>query len=486
MSCNPSTVNSSVLPSDLFYTLSSLLPGLLVNAVIKQITSTGLIVNYLGSFEGVVNVRHLTNHEFSLEKFTINKKLRAKLLWVDVLNKRTGLSLQRELVTGVGYQFKGMELGNIFHSAKIVYVESRNGVMLSLPNGAFGFSHLQLMYDEKSDRVLKQHCLGSCHSCRVIQFNLLDGLAIVSLQNSVLEQPFMVISDVKPGSIVEGEISKVTAKGFYLQLSKHIDGFCPVHEIDSKFSRKKFVKGATVKCRVILVDVSNNFILLSSKKGLTKSELPFLTDFDTVNPGDVYDGEIAAVKDTGLLVRFCSKICGFVPLNELCSTSTQVIMDPKASFKVGEVVRCRVLEVDAENQKLKLSLRKEAGSVDISAEDEVKPGDILDLEVTGVANNGISLRNQSTGELVFLPLESLSDYPSHSKQLLSIYGHLLSSAVENGKPYFLKRVLILNGRSSTAPAMATLKKLLVQAVNDDIYPASFSEQKVLMLHIIYH
>jgi rRNA biogenesis protein RRP5 len=437
-----------------------------------------MIVYYLRGFEGVVNIHHLPlKHPLSLEKFT-KKKIQGRVLWVDMLNKRSGLTLHTELVQNVGHQFTGMKIGTIFHDAEIILVEPHKGVVLSLPGGGRGFSPLRLMYDTKTDKVTKIHSLGSHHSCRVVQFNYIDGAAIVSLQDSILEESLMTVDDVVTGSLVEGVVSKMIAKGANIRLGKHVFGFCPLDESHSKVTRRKFVEGQTVKCRVMFVDVPNQFVMLSCRRGLISSQLPPLLDIASAVVGQYYDGQIISVADGGIVVQFYNKITGFIPPMELCSSSAQVVLDPKSAFKFGQVITCRVVQIG--ERRLKLSLRA-VGEATPTDTPKVSPGEILDLEVTGIMSGGLSLVYPTTKELIYLPTDALSDYPHHCHELLSFHSSQLSEATSRGSPYMLHGVLMLTRGSSLSPAVGTLKKLLIQAATDGSYPKSFVEEKVGMI-----
>jgi rRNA biogenesis protein RRP5 len=475
----PDQSNISFLPSDSsLFTLFSIIPGLPVNGVVKTRTPNGMIVYYLRGFEGVVNIHHLPlKHPLSLEKFT-KKKIQGRVLWVDMLNKRSGLTLHTELVQNVGHQFTGMKIGTIFHDAEIILVEPHKGVVLSLPGGGRGFSPLRLMYDTKTDKVTKIHSLGSHHSCRVVQFNYIDGAAIVSLQDSILEESLMTVDDVVTGSLVEGVVSKMIAKGANIRLGKHVFGFCPLDESHSKVTRRKFVEGQTVKCRVMFVDVPNQFVMLSCRRGLISSQLPPLLDIASAVVGQYYDGQIISVADGGIVVQFYNKITGFIPPMELCSSSAQVVLDPKSAFKFGQVITCRVVQIG--ERRLKLSLRA-VGEATPTDTPKVSPGEILDLEVTGIMSGGLSLVYPTTKELIYLPTDALSDYPHHCHELLSFHSSQLSEATSRGSPYMLHGVLMLTRGSSLSPAVGTLKKLLIQAATDGSYPKSFVEEKVGMI-----
>lgn len=74
-------------------------------------------MSFLDGFEGVVSPRHLScPHIQSLEEFTVNKKLKGRVLWVNVSAKTVGLTLQQELVEGKPYKFDGVEIGDIYRS----------------------------------------------------------------------------------------------------------------------------------------------------------------------------------------------------------------------------------------------------------------------------------------------------------------------------------------------------------------------------------
>ena len=482
---NPQVVYSSLL-SVTFFPLSALLPGLLVNVKVKHSVPSGLKVTFLGGFEGSISVKHLCGKDFSPERFAIGNKLKARILWVDIPNKMAGLTLQRHVVTGSEYRFSGMEIGDTFHKAKIISSHSRNGVILDLGNGAFGFAPLRLLYDEQIKEVQKVHSIGSCHSCRIIQFNLIDGFAIVGLKHSILDKPFMKLSDIKPGQVVAGEIKKLTEKGVYIKLTDHFDGFCPNTELADyhiKRSRKKLTEGLPVKCRVLVVDLENRFVLLTRKKALINSELTPLTSYNDIKEGDIYDGVVSAIFKNGLLIKFYNNVKGFIPKMKLSSSSTQFIMDPASAFKTGQVVRCIVLRYIPENNRLSLSLKLDkpvstTPDNDLTTGCVLKPGQIVDLQVTGVTSSGITLHHNDSQELVYMPLECLSDHIHLCSDLLAYHSSLLEQATSSGLNYVINEVLIMSERLPSCPTMATTKKLLIACVKNGSYPSEYSELKV--------
>ncbi len=368
---DPEKITSSMLSVDTFIPLSSLLPGLLVNGIVKESLESGLLLSFLGEFEATVSLNHLPIGKYDTKYFPVGKKVKCRLLWIDVLNKKIGLSLQQRIVSANLSLFPDIEIGDVFHTAKIVNVSPHGGIILSLDDESYGYCPLRLLYDEKEDKVQRVHSLGSIHSCRVVQFNLIDGVAVVSLKESVMEKPFMKLSDIKPGMLIDGTVERMTDKGVVIKLSDSFNGFCSNSELtDTSINviRKKLTKGSSLKCRVLLVDVDRRFILLTCRKSFVKSKQPPLVSFDGIQPGDLYNGMVAAVLSTGLVIMFYNKVKGFAPKRELCFTSSQAMADINLAYKIGQPVKCRVIESSSENKTLILSLN-------LTASDQLPPSE---------------------------------------------------------------------------------------------------------------
>ena len=80
--------------------------------------SNGVVVTFLGGLEGSVGLRHLPSWEAPPTSLPPRKKVRGRLLWVDVEGKRVGVSLQRTLVDGRSFAFPGVEFGDVFEGEK--------------------------------------------------------------------------------------------------------------------------------------------------------------------------------------------------------------------------------------------------------------------------------------------------------------------------------------------------------------------------------
>ena len=489
VSVNPSTIFNCLISSDRITPLSSLLPGMLVNAVVKQVATRGITLGFLGGFEGSTSWRHLASKQHSVEHYSVGKKCKARILWVDNASKKIGLTLQQEIVSGTGFTFDKLQIGDIFYDAEVLTVDQSVALLLALGDNAYGYAPIQLVYNSREETFRKQHNQGSRHPCRIVNFNLLDGVAIVSLQQSVLEKPFMKYADIPIGQVVEGEIDRVLDQGVLVSLTDSIRGFCPaVHMSDRtlRHSRKKLKEGIRVQCRVLRVDIENKGLLVTLKKSLIKSELPPLVAYSEAVPEAIHEGTVVSVQPYGLIVRFYGEVKGLVQKTEL--SSTQIIPDPSEVFRKGQVVRCRILSCQPSSKRLSLSLRCDVPPPSSTAPSEslsthpatvLTPGQVYsDLVVTAVASSGLTLQHPSSQELAILPTDMLSDYPAFCPILLSYHSQNLEKASRDSQAYIIQQVVIVSSRSASQSAVASTKRLLVQAAQSQSSPSSYADLKV--------
>ena len=133
------------------------------------------------------------------------------------------------------------------------------GLFLKLRENLLGFCPLQNVSDDFLNRPGKSHRKGTTHKCRVISYNALDDMVIVSLRASVIEEKFLNFQFVKVGNVVTGKIVSRSEKGLLVSLSPHVKGFCPKgHFSDrkkqSKSKQKKLQEGCEDTFRVLKVN----------------------------------------------------------------------------------------------------------------------------------------------------------------------------------------------------------------------------------------
>jgi len=288
----------------------------------------------------------------------------------------------------------------LFHSfvaAKVIRVDHTSALYLDLGGGVVGYSPSWMVTDTQHKergvalKHLKEYRAGTLHEARVVQFNSLDGMAIVSLCDSILEKKYMKYSDIRIGDYVKGEVERLGEFGMTVAVSSGIHGLCPrihVSDIQSLIGKpsKRFKPGSKVKCRVLNVTPETRQLLLTCKKSLIHLKAPstgedgvtseeegpggrgnrILCDYLTARRGECYTGVVTSVYTYGCVVHFFGHVRGFVHRNETNSRHTAG-SNPTEEFWEGQPVECRVLDCSPAAEKLSLSFRldpKSSGSDD--------------------------------------------------------------------------------------------------------------------------
>ena len=157
------------------------------------------------------------------------------------------------------------------------------------------------------------------------------------------------------GSKVPGIVRRITDFGAFVDIGG-IDGL--VHVTDAAWGRVKhpsdvFSIGQEIEVLILNVDVEKERVSLGYKQLQPK---PW-TLADTKYPvGTIVEGKVVRIVPFGAFVALESTIDGLIHISQV---SVHRIAKVEDELKVGDIVRCKVLEVNPEAKRISLS-RKEA------------------------------------------------------------------------------------------------------------------------------
>ncbi|KAJ7376225.1 hypothetical protein OS493_036048 [Desmophyllum pertusum] len=446
---------------------------MLVKASVTQVTSSGLILNFLGGFEGSADILHLPNcggdGQDLEEVYPKKTKVKCRLLYMNANTKTVGLSLQENTVLNKAASFDRWSVGDVIDDAAVTRVDQGLGLLLRLSDGNLGFTHISRVADEHVEKLGKKYKVGSTHRCRILGFNSLDGLVNLTMEKSVIEQPFLRYHDIKPGTSIKGKIITLEKFGMLISVSDHIRGLCTtlhLADINLQHPEKKLKEGKVVKCRVLSVEPDRRRLLLTHKKTLIESSLPLLTDYSDARPGVSSHGFIAAIKDFGCIVVFYNNVKGLVPRVEL---GIPADTDPRSAFYIGQVMLCHVLSCQPDQAKLRLSF-KTSSRPGPALGDEKVVGDLLEADVVSSTAEGLDVLLHPSGAPAFLPVSHLSDHLCNCTALQSVYTP--STRLTN---------VVYYGRSKDKSITISLKPSIVKAASEKSILTSFKDVEVGMI-----
>ncbi|XP_064601057.1 protein RRP5 homolog [Liolophura sinensis] len=464
---DPSKVMTSKVTPNMKLSFFFLVPGMVVTAQIEKVTQNGLVVGFL-SYKAAIHSTHLPKKP---KEYEVQQKIQACVLFIHPTTKLVSLSYLPHLLNNPSKPcslFTGVQYGDFVERAKITWVESSRGLGFQLTETLKGFCMLRNVSDKKVISLKNQFSPGDTHRCRVIGFNYLEAVVLVSLRESHLTRQFMKLTDIQLGSVVECQVRAIHDSGMSVKLDKWTKGFISslhLADVPLKHPEKKFKEGDKLKCRVLQIDLAKAKLFLTNKRSLVNSKLPVISSYDQMEPGMEAEGFIANIKDRGVLVVFYNKIKGWVHKDEL---STERVPDPGKVFYLGQVVRCRVLSVQPSQQRAQLSFKLGgAGLVSkqqksTPAPEDFKIGKIVDCKVVRKKDSGLDVTVLSSDTPAYLPKPHLSDSRENCQQLMKLY--------QVGD--VIKEVMYLTHTSHT---LVTHKFSHIQASRDGSLVSQFSE-----------
>lgn len=165
-------------------------------------------------------------------------------------------------------------IASIIECAEVVGVEPRIGLFLDMGvPGTLGFVHISRISSEEKLETLEEstgaYRIGTAHPARVLGFNRMDRLFVLSMENRILQQPYLSIDDIPIGQLVKGRIEKVLDRGGLLLDLGGVRGVVEethLSDLVLKNPEKKFREGMHVMARVRHFLQCFCFLVLSPEK----------------------------------------------------------------------------------------------------------------------------------------------------------------------------------------------------------------------------
>lgn len=416
-------------------TIDAFLPGTAVEVLVTDITHKGIAGKVMGSLDVTADLMHSgagASGKDLEKKYKIGSKLKARVictfpksdprkLGVSLLDHVMSLSTSQTLNAGQKEDpLQVLALSTIVDEVRVKQVEPGIGLFVDVGlRGVSGFVHISRVADGKIETLSETsgpYKLESKHRGRIIGYNAMDAVYLVSLEPKILEQAFLRIEDLKIGEIVQGKVEKLIVNadgvgGVLVNLADGISGLVPeMHLADVALvhPEKKFKEGTTVKARVLSTDPSRRQIRLTLKKTLVNSDIIPWSRYSDISPGMQSPGTIVNILAAGAVIQFYGSVRGFLPVSEM---SEAYIADPSQHFRVGQVVHVHVLNVDADASKLTVSCKDPTafGLAQQTAIKKLKLGDQISATITEKSNDLVSLELAGTGLKATLPVGHLTD-----------------------------------------------------------------------------
>lgn len=195
------------------------------------------------------------------------------------------------------------------------------------------------------------------------------------------------LSQLEVGQVYEGVVKNVESYGAFVELHEGVEGLLHISEFDhNRVAKPEKVlnTGDTVKVQVIKIE--KDHIGLSRKALLPNHWANYFAEKQL---GDVVTVKATDVKSSGVRVELAPELEGFIPRSEY---SWDRDADVEKEVKVGDELSCKIIETDKGKRRIILSVKQLA--VNPWTEVKVATGDILEVKILEVAENGYKVEYQ--------------------------------------------------------------------------------------------
>ncbi|XP_045137671.1 protein RRP5 homolog [Portunus trituberculatus] len=435
LSANSKAVRSATLSLSDTSNVALLLPGTAIKTTISKIQNDAVIL-MLADIDGIVSSLHLAKPFDKLKQYRVGDTVVARVLYVTPLRKVVHLTLQKSVCSKRSATDPEEEpkTGDILRE-KEIYRTSSSGIYVKLSSNSRGFCSGNHLSDKSKvlHHIIRDYPVGKKITCRLMKYNYMDQLFIVSLQKSVLEQQFVTYREMKSGQVVQATVIGYDDVGAKLAISKRITGHVPFLHLANdpvKQPKLKHVKGDHVTARILKVDWKKHHLLLTLKPRLVNANEPILTEYTEEAENMVTVGYIIKIMPVGLLIGMFNDVKGFAPKSQLGLQSKE---DLNVVFEKGQVVQCKILKVYPEKKNIILSLLVDGGkSVKVrKLMDAVEMRSRVKCVVDEVMQDVIKVSILPENIKASIPVYHLSDYTSKCNVLKDLIkeGHEIINAV---------------------------------------------------------
>lgn len=336
-------------------TLTTLDEGQILDGVIKNLTDYGAFID-LGGIDGLLHITDMSwgriNHPSEL--FQVGDEIKVKVLKFDQEAERVSLGLKQIqpdpwIDAGMRYPL-GMRI-----QGKVVSLTDY-GAFIELEPGIEGLVHVsEMSWTKRVKHPSKVVTIGDEVEAVVLDVDERDRKISLGMKQ-IEENPWTVIEDRYPvGTQVSGQVRNITNFGIFVGLEEGIDGLVHVSDISwteqIKHPSERFEKGDEVHAVVLKIDKENEKFSLGIKQ---LEPNPWEDILKKYTVGSEITGPVKSVTDFGVFVQLEDGIDGLVYSSELAA---ERIENPAEHFTDGQEVTALVVKVDANEQKISLSIR---------------------------------------------------------------------------------------------------------------------------------
>lgn len=368
--------------------IGTLTEGATVKGIIKNITDYGAFVD-LGGIDGLLHITDLAwrRVKHPSEILNIGDEVEAKVLKFDQEKNRVSLGLKQlddDPWKGLSrrYPVSTRLFGKVSNLTDY-------GAFVEIEAGIEGLVHVSEMdWTNKNIHPGKIAQLGDEVEVMILEIDE-DRRRLSLGMKQCKSNPWAEFSEThKKGDKVNGPIKSITDFGIFIGLDGGIDGLIHLSDISwdktGEEAIRNFKKGDELEALIVAIDVEKERISL----GLKQLSGDNFTGFTKANDkGSFVKGTVKSADTSGIVVTLADQVEGTVDISEV---SEDKVDDASTVVKAGDEIEVKILNVDAKEKTIQLSLKSKNTAKPKAAKKKVEVEESSDN--AGTTNLGALLK----------------------------------------------------------------------------------------------
>jgi small subunit ribosomal protein S1 len=273
--------------------------------------------------------------------------------------KRNNVVLSRRAIVEVEQQgrkkdtFERLEEGKLTHG--VVKNITDYGVFVDL-GGVDGLLHITDISWGRVNHPSEFFNIGDEIEVMVLKFDPAAERVSLGYKQRTPDPWLDVVERYPLGTKVSGKVVSLTDYGAFIELEEGVEGL--IHVSEMSWTKKvrnpaKLLKlQDMVEAVVADVNVQNRRISLSLKQ---LEQNPWATIADRYPAGTIITGKVRNLTDFGAFVEIEEGIDGLIHISDM--SWNRRLKHPSEVLKKGDTVTAKIVSIDAENQRLSLSIK---------------------------------------------------------------------------------------------------------------------------------
>lgn len=225
---------------------------------------------------------------------------------------------------------------------------------------------------------------------KVIKFNKETKRISLGIKQLTQDPWEGVDAEFKVGAHVKGKVTNVTDYGIFVELKEGVEGLVYVSEISWKKNAspaKVATAGEEIEVVVLDVDVEKRRIGLGIKQLQANPWEKIVQEYSV---GSVFESTVSSVTAFGIFVKISDDIDGMVHVNDL--SWDRIKEDDLAQlYKKGDTVKVKVLEIDAEKERITLGVKQLTENPYGDVVVDIRKGAVVTCVVSEIKEDGIDV-----------------------------------------------------------------------------------------------